>query len=252
MPNYNAENALFAIFVKHLEFHFVPTCDTLYNANDMKPEQINLVLLDCDGVVLESVGGKSKLVLDLFSDDEEKRRRIKGFHRNHPGMHREELFAHILKNIYDRSPDPSLITHLCWSFGRRCVKHMSDVDLVKGTWSFLKTHHEQVPIHVVSGTPQQELRQILKNHGIAKYFRSISGSPPEKTPRARHILADQNVPPEKTLFVGDAQEDMRAADDIGTWFAFRESTGEVQPDADRFLATISDLEELSTILKTYL
>ncbi|NYT06561.1 MAG: HAD family hydrolase, partial [Methanomicrobiales archaeon] len=107
-----------------------------------------------------------------------------------------------------------------------------------------------VPLYVVSATPEEEIRRIVSSRGLDSYFSGVYGSPGTKAAAIGTILAGEGVPPSSALFVGDAVNDLEAAQATGVRFAARVRPG----DRNRFAGkagvdcTVPDLEELLRLL----
>jgi len=76
-------------------------------------------------------------------------------------------------------------------------------------------------LFVVSGTPQDEIRQIVKRRKIDKYFAGVFGSPETKTDLINSILKSESYYPQEAIFIGDSINDLEAAANTGTRFIAR-------------------------------
>ena len=71
---------------------------------------------------------------------------------------------------------------------------------------------------VVSGTPEPELREIIKHRSIPHFFQGVYGSPATKIEILQGILAKRKLYPEQVLMVGDALTDWEGAQGLGAEF----------------------------------
>jgi len=114
---------------------------------------------------------------------------------------------------------------------------------VPGAQAFLDAHLGRLGMFVVSGTPQDELRRITARRRMDHYFVSVRGSPPTKEPIIREILAQEDVPPDRVVFVGDAMTDHDAARASGLRFIGRVAPHRRNP-FPAGTETIADLTQL--------
>mgnify|MGYP002832559002 CR=1 FL=1 len=89
---------------------------------------------------------------------------------------------------------------------------------IEGALEFLKKHYQQIPLFVASGTPEPELREIIKHRSIPHFFQGVYGSPATKTEILQRILAECQFNPEQILMVGDALTDWEGAQGVGAEF----------------------------------
>jgi phosphoglycolate phosphatase-like HAD superfamily hydrolase len=83
--------------------------------------------------------------------------------------------------------------------------------LIQDSLNFVKANHAQIPMHIVSGSDQTELRKICQHLEIDQYFRSIHGSPTPKKQLVKEVLENNNYPTSDTVLIGDAINDFDAA-----------------------------------------
>jgi phosphoglycolate phosphatase-like HAD superfamily hydrolase len=73
-------------------------------------------------------------------------------------------------------------------------------------------------MHVISGTPQEELQDVVEVRGLAPYFASLHGAPVTKLDAFREILGARGYAPDRTLAIGDAVTELQAATSLGIPF----------------------------------
>jgi len=76
----------------------------------------------------------------------------------------------------------------------------------------------KVDMHLVSGTPYDELRSIVEKRGLARFFQSLHGAPASKLGAFREILASGSHNPAGVLAIGDAMTEYLAANELGIAF----------------------------------
>jgi HAD superfamily hydrolase (TIGR01549 family) len=212
---------------------------------------ISALILDFDGVILESVAVKGEAFRDLFAFAPGHTDEIVAFHHDHGGMSRFEKFRYIYKNILKEELTDSQFQLLSDRFSSLVLKKILTVPFVNGAESFLHRFHPEIPLYIVSATPQEELAYIVAQRGLTHYFRRVLGSPESKEKNIALILKEDGLDPGSVVFVGDALNDWQAARSAGIRFIGRIKPG----DPDRFSgnegidAVVKDMDGLSHYLE---
>jgi len=201
---------------------------------------IRAAILDFDGVVLESADIKTRAFERLFDGDE----RAVAYHLRHAGISRYEKFRHITIEIQGREYTDQDDQRLGDEFARLVLEEVLACPFVPGARELLERRSAQVPLYVASGTPQDELRGIVEQRGIAPLFSGVFGSPDTKDVIARQVLGEIGVAPAEALLVGDAVTDMEAARAVGIPFAGRVPEGEADPFGHDRILRVPDMAAL--------
>lgn len=116
---------------------------------------------------------------------------------------------------------------------------------VAGAREFLEAHAGRLPLFVVTGTPEAEIRRIVERRDMARYFQAVRGSPPRKPPIVRELLARHRLTAERAAFVGDAPFDYATASETGLRFIGRVPPGRLSPfpEGTETAADLTDLAE---------
>jgi phosphoglycolate phosphatase-like HAD superfamily hydrolase len=101
-------------------------------------------------------------------------------------------------------------------------------------------------VHIVSGTPHGELAAIIERRGLAPFVTSIAGAPETKPAAFRRILGQYGYAPSRTLAVGDALTEYRAAVALGIPF-LGIADGESNPFAED-VPVLPSLERLAAAI----
>ena len=80
---------------------------------------------------------------------------------------------------------------------------------------------------LVSATPHNELRKILKARLLTRYFKEIQGGPNNKVEVLKKIISAKKISPDEMLYIGDSPEDLEAAKILGSHFIGRKSCREL-------------------------
>ena len=193
---------------------------------------IRAAILDFDGVVLESADIKTRAFERLFEGDP----RAVAHHHQHAGVSRYEKFRHIRTEILGLSYTEEDERVLGDRFRELVLEEVLRCPFVPGALELLRRRSGQLPLYVASGTPQDELRDIVRRREIDGHFAGVFGSPDTKDVIARRVLGEIGVEPAEALFVGDAVTDMEAAREVGIPFVGRvagRGGGPLRPTARR-------------------
>jgi len=191
---------------------------------------ISTIILDFDGVILESVSVKTEAFRTLFSFVPDHVDEIVQFHKDNGGMSRFDKFRYIYNNILKEDLTQKKFVELSEKFAAIVFKEVIKAPYVHGAQEFLETYYKKIPLYVVSATPEKELIQILQERGISHYFAKVFGAPRKKTDCISEVLTLTGSPPDSVIFVGDAKNDFEAAQATGVRFIGRINPG----DENRF------------------
>lgn len=145
------------------------------------------------------------------------------YHRAHEGVSRYRKFRHFYEEIIGTEYTEAAGQKLGEEFSALVYEKVLDAPFVKGASEFLERHHDEYLMFIASGTPAEELVNIVKARGIAGYFRGVYGSPMLKADALRDIMGRHGLSGEELVFVGDAAADRDAAMEAGTNFIARVS-----------------------------
>jgi phosphoglycolate phosphatase-like HAD superfamily hydrolase len=191
-----------------------------------RADKVRLVILDFDGVILESVSAKTDAFRALFSFCPEHVREIVKFHRQNGGMSRFDKFDYIYKNILKVPLTDPKKQDLSEKFSNLVFEKIISSPFVPGAFEFIWEFHRSIPLYIVSATPENELARIVSQRGLTPYFCRIYGSPRKKRDCIKDIIAQSGIPCSEIVFVGDAKNDLDAAVETNIRFIGREKHGD--------------------------
>ena len=212
---------------------------------------LKLIILDFDGVIVESTDIKTEAFRKLFSDHPKHVSAIVGYHKEHAGVSRYEKFSHIYKNILKQPLNEKKLAELGRRFSALVVEEIKACPLVPGALEFLENYSKKVKLFIASSTPEEELRYLVKARGLQKYFHGIYGAPTKKSEIVLRIMEKERVQKGEVLFVGDSTADHAEAVKAGVLFIGRVSDLADYPFTDS-VKTIEDLNELGTVVEELL
>src|SRR5206468_3971773 len=99
------------------------------------------------------------------------------------------------------------------------------------------------PLFVVSGTPEDELRDIVRARGLAPRFRGVYGAPRGKTTLLQAVADEIGAAPAELVFVGDSAHDQAAALEAGASFVGRSAFSDEGAFGDAIMC-VRNLAEL--------
>jgi beta-phosphoglucomutase len=189
------------------------------------------LILDFDGVVVESLPLKTAAFRKIFSFAPEHLDAIIAFHLDNGGMSRYDKFRHIYANILHEDLTPEQEERLAGEYVDLIFEAMLTVPYVRGAEELLRDCSRRLPLYIVSATPEGEMHEIARRRDLMRYFVRIYGSPKTKAECIREILLETGAAPDEALFVGDAPNDWDAARATGVRFIARIPPG----DPNRFI-----------------
>lgn len=187
---------------------------------------LRAVIFDFDGVILESADIKTEAFVDLFAAYPEHQGAIRGFHLDNIGISRFVKFEHIRRNILRLPYDEGVRAELGAEFTRLTKARILACPEVPGARALLAALKGRVLRIVASGTPEGELRDIVRERGMDGWFDEVWGTPRTKSEIIRDVLARHGISPERAVMVGDGMSDYKAARETGTLFLAREMARE--------------------------
>jgi phosphoglycolate phosphatase-like HAD superfamily hydrolase len=167
---------------------------------------------DFDGVLADSVEVKTRAFAQLFAPFGPKvEAKVVDHHRRHSGVTRVEKFRHYYQEFLGRPLDEAGMADLCSRFARLVVGEVVAAPEIFGAEAFLRRWAARLPCFVVSATPEEEIREIVKLRNWAGYFREVMGAPRSKRENLEILLGRHQLMTGRCLFFGDAESDYRAA-----------------------------------------
>jgi phosphoglycolate phosphatase-like HAD superfamily hydrolase len=204
------------------------------------------IILDFDGVIVESVDIKTRAFRELFAGYPEHVERIVAFHEANAGVSRYEKFRVIFREFLHEPCDEARMRGLGSRFSELVMDAVIRCPFVRGAEAFLKEFGARYALFLASGTPQNELREVAHRRGLTAHFHEIHGAPRTKVEIIRGILETHRWEPADVVVIGDSLTDYHAAQSLRIPFIGRRTAhhpslfAEVGP-----LRTVEDLAELA-------
>jgi phosphoglycolate phosphatase-like HAD superfamily hydrolase len=163
------------------------------------------------------------------------------------GVPRLLRFRHCHKHLLGQDPTDAEVQALSDRFGGMVEDLVVACDGVPGVHDFLEAVPGRIPCFVVSATPDDELKRIVRRRGLDRYFAAVHGSPPDKPEVLSRILAERGWRAAATLMIGDGLADHRAATANGIRFVGRTHASFENPFPEGTV-TLDDLTGLAKTL----
>lgn len=172
---------------------------------------LKAIILDFDGVIIESMDIKTDAFRELFKEFPEHLDAILEYHLKHGGVSRYRKFSYIYEKILKRPLGEEEMEKLGEKFSKLVMEKVMQCPLTPGTKEFLEEYCKKLRLYIASGTPEKELRTIVKHRGLLKYFRGVYGTPALKSEIISKILLEEGLKKREVFFVGDAMTDYEEA-----------------------------------------
>lgn len=182
---------------------------------------IKAIVFDFDGVILESTDIKTDAFVELFADRPEHQEAVRAHHLANVGISRYDKFAWIYANLLQEPLDEAGSQALGARFSELVFEKVLACPFVPGAQATLDTLQGQLPLYIASGTPHDELTDIVQRRGLAGYFEGVNGSPRKKADVIREVAERHGCGVHEVLMVGDGETDYRAAQAAGSRFYAR-------------------------------
>jgi HAD superfamily hydrolase (TIGR01549 family) len=208
---------------------------------------IKAVIFDVDGVIIESAEIKTKAFKILFADYPDKLSEIISYHQKNGGISRYVKFRYFYEKILGKELSAQEEAELGERFSQIVVRQILEAPFVAGAIEFLSQNKNRYHFFVASGTPEDELQNIMSHRQLNQFFMEVHGAPKDKTDIIEDILNRYAFQRKEVVFIGDAESDRVAAERAGILFIAR-LTGENHQLKDcRW--KVNDLTGLDTFLQ---
>jgi len=173
------------------------------------------ILWDFDGVIIDSNPARIlgfKTVLKDFPNEQVEK--LLEFHNQNGGLSRYVKFRYLYEVILGQKAEEEQIQYLANEFSAIMKEILTNPNLlIKDSVSFIQNNYVDTPMHIVSGSDQNELRFLCEKLGVSSYFKSISGSPTPKIQLVKNLIESEIIDPKFTCLIGDAINDYDAANE---------------------------------------
>lgn len=212
---------------------------------------IKAIIFDFDGVLVESVDIKTCAFAELFNGyGQEIVEKVVDYHLKNLGISRYDKFKYYYRVLLGREISKIEEKILGQKFSSLVENMVVNAPWVSGAKDFLDMYHNELNFYVASGTPDDELKRIIKARNMEHYFRSIFGSSRKKEEILCSILKENQYTPDEVFMVGDAISDCVGAQKAGIRFVGRVPGGHESPFPSKTLFFNNPFQYLCTLLNS--
>jgi len=213
---------------------------------------IKAIIFDVDGVLFESFNIKTDAFARLYDfAGEAAAQQGVSYHVENGGVSRYEKIKHFYREILKEDLSDERYNELLNQYSELVVEEVLKAPFVPGAKEFLDAYRKTYTYFIASGTPQDELRQIIQDRNLASYFKGVFGSPKKKGEHASYILNQFDLKPEEVAFIGDAQSDYKAAEQYGLHFVARLHEDNIELFKEKECIKMPDLKALDSAIESF-
>jgi len=203
-----------------------------------------LILLDFDGVIIESVGIKDEAFEKLYQNYPKHLTQIMEYHLSHNATIRFIKFRYIAENILNEPYSAKKELELSQQFSDLIMNRIVECPFVEGAIEFLEYFFSKIPLYLISISPEEELLKVLELRELKKYFKQVYSNPAAKSQVFRKILADEQLDVSEVLYIGDTPEDYQAALKVGIDFIGRKSKKKFPQEVNHVCYNMVEVKDL--------
>ena len=171
-----------------------------------------VLIYDFDGVICDSVEIKTEAFQELFKHNGiEIQSQIKKYHLSNGGVSRFEKIRHIEKIFLGNKISPVDLAIKANQFSEMVKEKVINSNYILGALEFISKKGKQGKQYICTGTPENEMIEILEERGIKILFDGIFGSPKPKSEILNHLVIKNHFNRADCLFFGDALTDLEAS-----------------------------------------
>jgi phosphoglycolate phosphatase-like HAD superfamily hydrolase len=183
----------------------------LIEINDF--QNLKGIIFDFDDVIAESIQVKSDAFAELYKPyGQVIVKKVVEHHEANGGMSRFEKIKLYHESFLGKTIRNGGIEELANQFSKLVVDKVINAPYVPGAFAYIQKCYKKYNLFISTGTPTNEMSQILDGRGISKYFIDVHGSPEKKGAHISKIISKYNYHPEELIFYGDANTDIDAAE----------------------------------------
>ena len=204
------------------------------------------LIFDFDGVLVESNEIRFDGFRLLFADyPHDQVQKLVEYAMSNGGMSRYEKIKYFFEEVRNEIISGDRVQVLSRQYTELVKQKVIDAEPVQGSLEFLSNNYTYYDFAIVSGSDQEELREVCQARKIYQLFLKILGSPERKEINLSRLLSEEGWDNRSCLFIGDSLNDLEAAQINNIDFIARQS-GLVEWDSMVNTTAIKDLTQLQS------
>ena len=173
---------------------------------------IKVVVLDFDGVIVDSNALKERAFYDLFPGAGEVHALIKTVLSDNRYGTRLDILREILEGQGKRASEiEALVPVYAAQYNNRVQQGILEVGVSRDVRATLTRLSHRYRLYLNSGTYAPALSETVENLNIGHFFQKAYGRPPFKEENLREILTFEKAFSREVVVVGDGEEDYQSA-----------------------------------------
>lgn len=162
-----------------------------------------ILIFDFDGVICDSVNVKTDAFSELYKMyGKDVQKAVVQYHLDNGGISRFEKIKYFQKNILGVDIIEEDVNSLAKKFSELAKEKVIQSPYIPGVLEFIKRSSEIVPIYICTGTPEDEIFEILERKKLTPYFTGVYGSPKTKNEIIQSIIAESKAVLTEIVFFG--------------------------------------------------
>ncbi len=171
------------------------------------------IFFDFDGVIVSSQEIRVSGFLEIFKEyPRDLVERLVEYHLQNGGISRYEKIKWFYTELLNKQITKSKLEEKAEKFKSIMLDRMKSKQIIiNQTLDFIKKIYAKYPLHIISGSDENELKEICLALEISKYFKTIKGSPKVKTNLIKDCLLKEKYNPIKVIYIGDSIIDYKSS-----------------------------------------
>ena len=170
------------------------------------------IIFDFDGVIAQSVQVKTDAFSTLYMPyGNDIIKKVVEHHTANGGLSRFEKIKYYHESFLNKPISKKEISDLADQFSKLVVEKVVSAPYVPGALEFINKSYSRYKLFISTGTPTNEIKKILIDRKISKYFTDVFGSPDKKNIHIKKIESSYNFDSNELIFYGDSTSDLNAA-----------------------------------------
>jgi len=219
---------------------------------------IRCIVFDFDGTLVVSNHIKRQAFFEVVRSHDPSGMTVTRILQNYPNKDRDGIFLEIARELFTQNPTRThqnpepLATQWAKTYTLHCEQAIATCEEVSGASETLQWIAQQhIPMFMNSRTPTTTLVRLVMSRSLNRYMSNIYGAPATKSENLEKIQKQTQAHSHEILFVGDSEDDRKAALEGGYHFVGVVLGKEVRfshPHPELQIANLYQLQKVVTTL----